>query len=63
MKSFKELKKRIDNLEDKYKGFQEGVDYTISVDNEGNKVYDIHSEDLRKSVFSNYREEGIIYPH
>lgn len=63
MKRLEELKNKIDSLENKYEGFREGVDYTVSVDKKGKKIYDIHSEQLRKSVFGNFREEGVISPY
>lgn len=63
MKIFEELKNKIDNLESKYEDFREGIDYTVSVDKEGKKSYDIHSEKLRKSIFGNFREEGVINPY
>jgi hypothetical protein len=63
MKRFEELKNRLDSLENKYEGFRKGVDYTVSIDKEGRKTYDIHSEELRKSVFGNFGEEGVIIPY
>jgi hypothetical protein len=63
MKIFEEFKNKIDSLENKYENFREGVDYTVSVDKEGKKTYDIHSEELRKSVFGDFKEEGVVSPY
>jgi hypothetical protein len=63
MEKFQKLKKKLDNLEEKYKGFKEGTDYSVSVDKKGNKNYNIHSEELRRSIFGNCKEEGLISPH
>jgi len=56
---FKELGKKISSLEDIYKNFQEGVDYTVSFDKKGKQIYNIHSKRLADYVFGEFRE-GLI---
>jgi len=59
----KKINSRLDTIENKYQNFREGTDYTVVINEKGEKHYNIHSEELRKSVFGNLSKEGMIYPY